>query len=348
MFSRQFIQLLFAALFIGSVASAQSNHAEDALGRRIDSVLVALEQKGFAGSILIKFKEHLLLKKGYGFGDCALKKKSNPNMIYDIGSITKAVTAAAILKLVSEGRVGLEATAATYIPALVNDKREITILHLLLHASGLPDAFGLDEVYVPRDTVLDKINHAQLKFKAGTDRAYSNAGYSLLACVIEEVTKMRYEQFLEQHLFAPMGITSFGYVLPKWKKAQLVCGRRDGKAYGSTRDYFSNEEPSWYLVGNGGLLTNVDGLEAFFAALMERKLLPAELTDMMIENLTRQSRAGRLLLISGSNIVFTSVYANWLDRGVTLVLLTSNSDYPKEKVQPLVTQIITDYFNRQN
>ncbi len=59
MFSRQLIQLLFAALFIFSAANAQSNHVNDALGRRIDSVLVALEQKGFAGSILIKFKEHI-------------------------------------------------------------------------------------------------------------------------------------------------------------------------------------------------------------------------------------------------------------------------------------------------
>jgi hypothetical protein len=156
---------------------------------------------------------------------------------------------------------------------------------------------------------------------------------------------MQYEQFLQKGLFAPAGITNIGSVLPKWTRAQLACGRKDGKAYGSTRDYFGAKEPSWYLVGSGALLTNVQGLDAFFTALLNYQLLPAELTDMMAENLTRQSRTGRLLRISGSNVIFTSVYANWLDRGVTLVLLTSNSDYPKEKVEPIIVKIFTDYFN---
>lgn len=179
MVSRRRIQILFAALFIWTAASAQPNHVNDALSRRIDTVLVALEQKGFAGSILIKSKDRILLKKGYGFGDCKLKKKTDPSMIYEIASITKAMTAAAILKLASEGRVRLEATAVTYVPALLDDKREITLQHLLLHASGLPESFGPDEAYVPRGTLIEKVNRAQLKFKPGADRAYSDPGYSL-------------------------------------------------------------------------------------------------------------------------------------------------------------------------
>lgn len=126
------------------------------LGRRLDSLINSLEETGFSGALLVARGGDVVLAKGYGFADRERQVPFTPKTVFDIGSITKPFTAAAVLKLAEEGRLSLDDSLASYFPEAPADKRGITLHHLLVHAAGLPDGLGFDYETLPRDDFLQR------------------------------------------------------------------------------------------------------------------------------------------------------------------------------------------------
>src|SRR5262249_20718060 len=117
-------------------------------------------------------------------------------------------------------------------------------------------------------------------------------------------------------------------------------GRGSGRRSGAARDYFGTAGPSWHLMANGGIHSTAMELAAWFDSALEGKMAPKELTEMFIAAIERGTGPTRHLEASGSNVVFTAQYLNFRDSGLVVVLLTSDSMWPKERVMPdLLRQI---------
>src|SRR5687768_14792269 len=165
-----FSVLLVLLITAGFGFSQKSNVAQTT--QRIENYLNELEKVGFSGTVLIELNGKKAISKGYGFRDAAQKLKNTPDTIFDIGSITKQFTAAAILKLEMQGKLNTDDKISRYF-SNVPDKSEITIHQLLRHSSGLPGVVGGDYDKITESEFIKKVLETPLKFPSGERFAYS-------------------------------------------------------------------------------------------------------------------------------------------------------------------------------
>ena len=203
---------------------------------RMEKYLADFEKAGFSGSVLVAEKGEILLRKGYGESDRAKGVSNTAETIFDMGSISKQFTAAAILKLEMQGKLLVEDKASKYLPELEGQRKDITIHQLLTHTAGLPGAIGSDEELIPRADYFKRLNGRNLLQTPGEKHVYSNVGYTLLALIIEERTGLRYEDFLRKELFLPAEMEQTGYILPDWKADEMAHGYRNNDDKGLPTD----------------------------------------------------------------------------------------------------------------
>src|SRR5918999_2950209 len=143
--------------------------------------------------------------KGFGLAHRAAKVAAGCDTAYDIMSMTKQFTAAAILKLEMMGKLRVTDPLSKFVGPVPDDKRAITLHHLLAHTAGLTDQLGGDYEALSREDMLDGALESRLRSAPGTEHYYSNLGYSVLAAVVERASGGGYEAFLAENLFAPAG-----------------------------------------------------------------------------------------------------------------------------------------------
>lgn len=247
---------------------------------RIDEFMSDLADRGYAGSLIVEVHGEVILARGYGKADRAAAVPVTPDTVFDIGSVTKQFTAAAILRLEEQGVLRVEETIDTYFSDVPADKRGITIHQLLTHTAGFRGGLGSDDEPVLRDEYIERALQSRLAEEPGTAYRYSNVGYSLLAAIIEIVTAGTYEEYLREHLFAPAGMNATGYILPDWSEATVARGY--GRILFLNRDRgtpldrpFADDGPYWNLRGNGGILSTVRDMYRWHRALEEDAVLSA-------------------------------------------------------------------------
>lgn len=248
------------------------------VARALDVILTRNEHAGFCGGMLLAKNGKILLSKGYGFADRAHKRPFTPETPFDIGSVTKQFTATGILHLAREKKLRLEDHLNQFFPSCPDDKKAVTLHHLLTHSAGMPDTFGDDYDVMTRQQFLDKALAAKLLWSPGTRYRYSNAGYSVLAAVIEIVSHEPYEAYLRRTLWLPAGMEPTGYSLPAWDKRQLAHGYdRKDKDWGTPLDHrWDKDGPYWNLKGNGGILSTLEDLYRWNRAMKTEQILPEE------------------------------------------------------------------------
>jgi CubicO group peptidase (beta-lactamase class C family) len=264
------LALALAALAL-TAAPAAATGPERALDRFLDRSWPA--QAG--GTILAARGDRLAACRGIGMADRAAKVPAGCDTVYDLMSITKQFTAAAILKLESIGRLRVSDPIGRFVGPVPADKRGITLHHLLAHTSGLPEAIGDDYEPRTREQLVEGALRSRLRAAPGRAFHYSNAGFSLLAAVVEEASGMGYEQFLAEHLFAPAGMTQTGYVLPEWRRDRVAVeydarGRSQGRPF---EHPWAHDGPHWNLRGNGGMLSTARDMFRWHRALRGDKVL---------------------------------------------------------------------------
>jgi CubicO group peptidase (beta-lactamase class C family) len=264
------------ALFAIGTLQAQNK------AQAIDQYLTKATQDGFNGVALVAQKGKIIFAKGYGVADREKRIAFDQNSVFDIGSITKQFTGAAILKLEMEGKLKTTDYLKKYLPSLPKHMHKITLHHLLTHSAGLPGGFGPDEEVLDKKAFLKRLYSRKLS-KAFGSFDYSNVGYSLLTIVIENVSGMEYEQFLQQKIFAPAGMTQTGYRLPKWKAKNIVKAYRGNHAWGSTNVACHYDQGVTYnLIGNGGIMSTVLDMHKWYKAIKNNTILSKEATQKYI------------------------------------------------------------------
>lgn len=156
----------------------------------------------------------VLLAKGYGFANVELGTKATAATQYEILSVTKQFTAAAILVLVEEAKIGLDDTVAKFLPDSPASWKDVTIRHLLTHTSGIEDYTDIPPFFeqirleATPDELLKPVKERPLLFKPGTQWRYSNSNYYLLGQAIEKVSGKKYEELLNERIFQPLEMTA--------------------------------------------------------------------------------------------------------------------------------------------
>jgi len=172
---KQILTTLFTLLLIVSTTFGQTKEENETI-KRIDGYLSELEKVGFNGSVLVELNGKKVISDGYGFSDKERQLKNSATTIFDIGSITKQFTAAAILKLEMQGKLSIEYKLSKYFDDIPKDKEIITIHDLLRHQSGLISNVGKDYEKISKEDFLNKVLSSKLRFEVGSGFSYSNIG----------------------------------------------------------------------------------------------------------------------------------------------------------------------------
>jgi CubicO group peptidase (beta-lactamase class C family) len=274
----RFISLFLLVLTVSPAMADGVEIMEGELAKKLDTYLTRITPFGFSGALLAVKDGKVILNKGYGMAIRSDNLANTSETVFSTGSITKQFTAAGIMKLEMMGKLKTEDLIAKYFDNVPEDKKAITLHNLLTHTSGVADALGPDFVIAPRDETTRKTLDAPLRFKPGEQFGYSNAGYSMLAAVIEKVSGQSYEEFMNKNIFVPLGMKFTGYRIPEWDKkvvAHWYVGERDNGTP------LEKNYPQWHLLGNGGILSTTEDMYKWHLALLDNKVLSAEVKKKM-------------------------------------------------------------------
>ena len=252
-FARQSL-LSIALLVAGSAAGAQANRAT--MIQKLDSIGGSFIQEGRAAGVAVAVVKgsDTLLMKGYGKADVEWGITMPADAMFEIGSVTKQFTAAAILQLRDEGKLSLEDEITKYFPDFPTHGNKVTLRRLLDHTSGIKGItemreFGpLSVTSWPKDSAIALIKRYPFEFKTGEAQIYNNSAFILLGHVIEKASGMKYEDYVEQKIFAPLGMTRSMYC----NSSEVVERRAHGYVYqqGAVRRAPSNVHTWPYSAGS--------------------------------------------------------------------------------------------------
>jgi CubicO group peptidase (beta-lactamase class C family) len=212
--------LLFAACQLGGAAAAPAQVAERARAvAAIDSLArAAIDGGRVAGlSVGVVVGNDTLVLRGYGRADLELDVPTPDRAVYQIGSVTKQFTAAAVLQLWEQGRLDLDTDIGEYLPDFDTQGRRIPLRRLLDHTSGIrgytemPAFAEIAARALPRDSLVRMIQREPFDFEPGDALIYNNSAYFLLGLIIEEVSGQSYAEYVRQHLFEPAGMVDSHY-----------------------------------------------------------------------------------------------------------------------------------------
>jgi CubicO group peptidase (beta-lactamase class C family) len=302
----------------------------------IDAALTRAEAAGLCGVILVRDRNHTLLHKAYGTANPAKSRPMTIDTGFDIGSIVKPMTLAAILRLEEQGKLKLDDRLEKHFPEAPSDKRGITLRQIADHRSGMADVFGGDYDIVTREWLVETAMKSPLLYAPGSEKRYSNSGYSLLAVVIERTTGEPFETFVRREVLLPAGVQRIGYVQAGWTKPDLAVGTTaQGERWGTPLDHaWAEDGPSWNLRGNGGMLATAEELSTWYEALFDGKVLGTTALSRFYEIYSGESRTvgGRALSHAGGNDVFNAFQVSFIDWDVHMTFLTSSGAQSAEQL----------------
>jgi CubicO group peptidase (beta-lactamase class C family) len=293
-------------------------------------------------SVLISQNNKVLYQEALGLANIELNVPMSQQHIFEIGSLTKQFTAVAVLLLVQDGVLSLEDNISKYIPGISTTKGDVTLKHLLSHTSGLVDPINTPEFLSNRiqesvslEALITQFKNGRWQHVAGEQINYSNVGYSMLAMVIEKISGITYEAFLNERIFKPLKMHNTSQVSFKLTK---------GKVTGYT---FDDSEPrqhdlvnlNW-AYGAADLLSTTKDLSLYSHALMQSKVLNQAhlqilLSPVILNDGTQLQGSFTYSLstvwnvdairVSGSTLGYSS-HSIYLPDTDTFIIALSNSD----------------------
>ncbi|MDJ0975919.1 MAG: serine hydrolase domain-containing protein [Planctomycetota bacterium] len=249
------------------------------LGKQLDAAIEEAAPEMW-GSVLVARKGKILLARGYGNADYA-SAPNTPRTLHELASISKQVTATAVLHLVQRKKLKLDAPIGKYFKKTPGDKEDITVRQLLTHTSGISGNVG-----VPYDSPLDRKSYLReilakpLATQPGERFEYANVNYALAAALVEEVSKKSFEAYCEKHLFKPAGCKDTGFIQDKDLEKSGRASSRKGAARGKTA---ADWHYGWGYRGMGGVVATVLDVHRWDRALRSKDVLKDEFKDLLYE-----------------------------------------------------------------
>jgi len=241
---------------------------------QISAYMHRCESFGFSGALLVGVGDRVILGEGYGFADRERGIRNTPDTVFPVASITKPVTATAVLKLVELGRLHTSDRIGDLLDNVPADHADITVHELLTHTAGLMHDYDGDATESPANALAGALKQP-LRDAPRETYAYSNMGYGILASIVERYAHMPYTDFVTANVFDPAGMTHSGYLgdTHRLSGKPLAITYNRSTAYGSA----ATRSLSWQSRGAGGLATTVGDLFAFWRAFKNGRIVNAKL-----------------------------------------------------------------------
>lgn len=303
----------------------------------------------FNGAVLVAEKGEILLSKGYGYASFQYGMPATSKTKFRIGSLTKAFTAVAILKLVVEGKLALTDTVDTFLSDFTFGN-QITIHHLLSHTSGVADFTSTPDYWTismrlpsTLEQVLDSIKDVPLEFEPGERMEYCNAGYLVLTAIVEKISGKPYSTFLTETIFQPLGMMDTGVDDGRTIIPYLATGHTLNQTIIHT-EYIDMSFP----LGAYGLYSTVEDLFKWSQALGNGDILSKELVGQMFTpnfdgygyGWFLQDEPEKVACHSGDINGFVSDLYLYLEKDVTIILLSNLNITPVEKISDELSKLV--------
>ena len=220
------------AFCVSLVLAAGSAAAQASLSAAIDAIVEAPIKAGkVAGaSVAVVRGGHTLVERGYGLADLQLDVPTPPRAIYEIGSVTKQFTAAAILLLAEDGKLSLDDELTKFLPEYPTAGHRVTLRHLLNHTSGIKGYTEMPEVGSMMATkktsaeIVKLFSSQPFDFAPGEDLIYNNSAFFVLGLIIEKASGQTYADFIKSRLFDKIGMTDSSYCSERTVQKRKVHG----------------------------------------------------------------------------------------------------------------------------
>ena len=321
----------------------------------IESYLRKLEAYGFDGSVLLSKEGEALHEGYYGLAKAEPLVHWNSNMVFPIASVSKVITAHAILLLEEQGLLNTTDSLSAIFEDVPDDKMGVTIHHLLSHSSGMAREYLPASRSKIFEMALKHIMNKPLAFKPGERYNYSNTAFDLLALIIEKVSGMSYESFVETQIFKKIQVTSLSHTYQSEKKELLVDGSDEWAYF----PFSSPESRQYALLGAGSIRLTMKDLWNYFNALQNGSLLPAKQFDKMMKLVTptaeqqgygygfKIDNSRKEIIAEGDYEGFHTTY-KWLPEEEISILIFSNQDFYRFGVhRRIIANDLLKLFNRE-
>lgn len=268
--------------------------AVNPMATSIDEILKTYSKSGnFQGSVIMAQNGTVVLNKGYGLANEEYSVANDPKTVFRLASLSKQITASAILKLTEQGKVKLSDNLKAYFPDYPRGD-EITVRMLLNHTSGLQDQTqhtgkSVDELAKLPHTTSDLVAMIQsepLMTKPGSSYFYSNHGYVLLAAIIEKASGVSYNDYIKKQILMPLGIEGIqgdpglGIVKNRAEGYQMNNGQKIKATYFDMTN----------AVGAGSLLGTTEGYLKWLQSYNSTKLMSKASWDQLFDLSTKTNR----------------------------------------------------------
>lgn len=346
---------VLAAFFSLLIWCAEAYAVPASQTAEIDGLMSTLYQRGqFNGAILVAVQGNIIYRKGFGMANFQTGADFTPETPSNTGSVTKQFTALSIMMLTERRQLSYDDPVSKYIPELSDSAHlsQITLRQLLNHTSGVPDYgdLGIDDSGLSQQgLILALVKKDNQLAEPGLKYQYSNPGYALLAIVTERVSGRRFGEFLEQEIFAPLGMSNtFVDDSPTVKKVGTAVGYGQ---FGQVDDSGPTAIP-----GDGGIYSTVDDLFKWDQALYTEKLvhqstLAEAFTPGKVQQGTssygfgwniEQDGGGKYLWHTGNNAGFRAFIARRLANRVTVIMLTNKGNSKRQDINAAIQNILAD------
>ncbi len=337
--------LAILLLLVGGppVRSLAQNASDSILLGRLPEVrryLEVAESTPFSGVVLVALRDDVILEEARGLADAEHGVSIRTDDLFRIGSLTKPITASAVMSAVDRGRLSLDTRACDLLSTCPQSWKSVTVAHLLSHTSGIADHFGdLESVPVEAtvaelERVLSELPQDEaLTSTPGTEYAYSNFNYVLLGAVLERTLAMPWEAILEQLVFQPLGLKSMRYD----DVYAIVPNRVRGYTRNDENELRNIDYDDHAAYAAGGLLSTARDLLAWSSGMLNGRLFAA---GLVTESLTpvqgdygfgwqvRRFFERRVYNHTGGIDGFSSHLAHYPEQGLTIVVLSNVENDP--------------------
>ncbi|MEX8549031.1 MAG: serine hydrolase domain-containing protein [Mucilaginibacter sp.] len=285
-YTKVYCSIILSVIFC-SPCLAQSSTVSKKEAIVIDSLMKVFMLKNSVpgASVAIVKNKTIVWEKGYGMADIEKSVPATASTVYRLASVSKPITAVAVMQLVEQGKIALDSPIQKYVPAFPIKKYPITTRELLSHMTGIRhyqgDEFNITRSYKTLTEALDIFKNDSLLQKPGEQQIYSTYGYTLLGVIIEAVSGKTFMDYLKDNIFKPAGMTHTYEdeplkIIPNRSAPYdtISKGVVGNSAYVNTS----------YKIPGGGIISDVNDMSRFMIALQQGKLVkPATWKQMTTE-----------------------------------------------------------------
>ncbi|MGQ8364385.1 serine hydrolase domain-containing protein [Glaciecola sp. 1036] len=263
----------------------------------LKDINTALTEKAFSGNLIIAQGGQIVFQQQYGIANREQKIAYDKDTVFGIGSVTKQFVATAILKLQEQGKLSVNDTLESFFDNVPEDKKAISVHHLLTQSSGFMANFDKEPLYglMPHSSLPQRAFDTKLVFSPGESYAYSNIGYSLLARIIEKVSGQNWEAYIRQNILLPAGLSYTGYRLPKYERNKLAINygadqnafqrmfkiKAKSKSVGHSLSHLLKKPGERWFEGAGGFLSTQDDMFKWYLAIRDQQVLTEQSWNLM-------------------------------------------------------------------